>query len=99
MRESSRTTEVEQILDLGFGKCKLQVQVPENGNILDPKDLVGKDIVTSFVTLTREYFERLEVEVGGEEKRGQTKIKYIGGSVEAACALGVADGIIDLVGM
>lgn len=93
----SRTTEVEQILDLGFGKCKLQVQVPEKGNIQDPKDLVGRNVVTSFVSLTREYFEKLEVEMGGEERRGATKIKYVGGSVEAACALGVADGIVDLV--
>ena len=95
----SRTTEVEQILDLGFGKCKLQVQVPEKGNIQDPKDLVGRNVVTSFVSLTREYFEKLEVEMGGEERRGATKIKYVGGSVEAACALGVADGIVDLVGI
>ncbi|KAF8436107.1 ATP phosphoribosyltransferase-domain-containing protein [Terfezia claveryi] len=87
VRESC-TTEVEQILDLGFGKCKLQVQVPEMGDIQDPKDLVGQNIVTSFVSLTREYFEKLEV---------ATKIKYVGGSVEAACALGVADGIVDLV--
>jgi len=27
----------------------------------------------------------------------KTKIKFVGGSVEAACALGVADGIVDLV--
>ena len=27
----------------------------------------------------------------------RTRIKYVGGSVEAACALGVADGIVDLV--
>jgi ATP phosphoribosyltransferase len=27
----------------------------------------------------------------------KTVIKYVGGSVEAACALGVADGIVDLV--
>lgn len=94
----SRTTEVEQILDLGFGKCKLQVQVPEKGTIHDPKDLVGKNIVTSFVELTREYFENLELEKGGEACKGTTKIKYVGGSVEAACALGVADGIVDLVG-
>ena len=27
-----------------------------------------------------------------------TKVEYVGGSVEAACALGMADGIVDLVG-
>jgi len=95
--KESRTTGVEQILDLDFGKCKLQVQVPQDGAINDPRDLVGKNIVTSFVQLTREYFEKLEVDTGREEAKGSTKIQYVGGSVEAACALGVADGIIDLV--
>ena len=85
---------LDEILDLGFGKCKLQVQVPENGPILDPEQLVGKNVVTSFVKLTEQYFRRLE-KAEGDIK---TRITYVGGSVEAACALGVADGIVDLVG-
>ena len=97
------TTGVEQVLDLGFGKCALKVQVPEKGSISDPVDLVGKNVVTSFVGLAEKYFARLE---GQEISNGKvpvrnklrTKIKYVGGSVEAACALGVADGIVDLVG-
>ncbi|KAF8470230.1 hypothetical protein BDZ91DRAFT_771296 [Kalaharituber pfeilii] len=98
----SRTTEVEQILDLDFGRCKLQVQVPEKGYITQAKELVGKNIVTSFTELTREYFTELEREVMAEKGEdvtvlGSTKIKYVGGSVEAACALGVADGVVDLV--
>ncbi|KAK6536093.1 ATP phosphoribosyltransferase (ATP-PRTase) (ATP-PRT) [Arthrobotrys megalospora] len=92
---------VEEILELGFGKCKLQVQVPANGPIKDPKELVGKNVVTSFTHLSREYFKSLEVELYGAEaveKNGmKTVMKYVGGSVEAACALGVADGIVDLV--
>lgn len=85
---------LEEILDLGFGGCKLQIQVPEKGSITDPKELIGKNIVTSFTGLTQSYFTTLE----GKEKPS-TKIKYVGGSVEAACALGVADGIVDLVGV
>ena len=96
--KESRTTEVEQILDLGFGKCKLQVQAPQKGTIQDPSDLIGKNVVTSFVYLTRAYFEKLEMDTGREEAKGSTNIQYVGGSVEAACALGVADGIVDLVG-
>ncbi|EGX51066.1 hypothetical protein AOL_s00054g802 [Orbilia oligospora ATCC 24927] len=92
---------VEEILELGFGKCKLQVQVPANGPIKDPKELVGKTVVTSFTHLSRDYFNSLEVEMFGAEaveKNGmKTTMKYVGGSVEAACALGVADGIVDLV--
>ena len=112
---------VVEVLDLGFGRCKLQVQVPEKGEIKDARDLMGKNVVTSFVGLTERYFAKLEG-VGREEVNGEvesqrtevevgsgyaeapvrsrlkTKIKYVGGSVEAACALGVADGIVDLVG-
>ncbi|TGZ82804.1 HisG-domain-containing protein [Ascodesmis nigricans] len=116
-------TDVDELLDLGFGKCKLQVQVPEKGIYTTPEQLVGKNIVTSFTGLAGEYFEKLEREQGKKsagEKEGllateepavvkggarsgssmgrlKTKIKYVGGSVEAACALGVADGIVDLV--
>jgi len=31
------------------------------------------------------------------EATGKTKIKFVSGSVEAACQLGLADGIVDLV--
>jgi ATP phosphoribosyltransferase len=92
----TETTGVEELLDLGFGKCKLQVQAPANGEYLSPEQLVGKTIVTSFTNLSTKYFSDLEVKAGVEI--GQTTIKYVGGSVEAACALGVADGIVDLVG-
>ncbi|KAI9674406.1 MAG: ATP phosphoribosyltransferase (ATP-PRTase) (ATP-PRT) [Caeruleum heppii] len=116
----SDSTGVEQILDLGFGNCKLQVQVPEGGVMTSAEELVGKNVVTSFVNLTAAYFARLEANSprghlqnsnvsAGDASRplqnGQiyrktptrTKITYVGGSVEAACALGVADGIVDLV--
>lgn len=87
---------VTEVLDLGFGACKLQVQVPEKGDITEAKQLVGKNVVTSFTALSRQFFAGLE---GVSDREGslKTKIKYVGGSVEAACALGVADGIVDLV--
>lgn len=94
--EKDPTHGVEQVLDLDFGACKLQVQVPEKGNIDDPKQLVGKNIVTSFTNLAEKFFCGLENVTTAAELK--TSIKYVGGSVEAACALGVADGIVDLVG-
>jgi ATP phosphoribosyltransferase len=99
---------VEEVLKLGFGKCRLQVQVPEKGKLQTPKELVGRNVVTSFVGLTEQYFARLEGQEKGMTngdvaepltKRLKTQIEYAGGSVEAACALGAADGIVDLVGM
>jgi ATP phosphoribosyltransferase len=94
----------EEIMDLSFGGCKLQVQVPERGKYVEPKDLIGKNIGTSFVHLAEDYFAALEAAQEGSNvehdvrRKLRTKIIELSGSVEAACALGVADGIVDLVG-
>jgi ATP phosphoribosyltransferase len=106
--ESGKSTPQEdeggcvEVMDLGFGSCKLQVQVPEKGQYVKPSDLIGKNIGTSFVHLSEEYFAALEAEAdvanGTKSKKLKTKIIELSGSVEAACALGVADGIVDLVG-
>ena len=94
----------EEIMDLSFGACKLQVQVPEKGQYVEPKDLIGKNIGTSFVHLAEDYFAALERQQNGlndersAKRKLKTKIIELSGSVEAACALGVADGIVDLVG-
>lgn len=98
------TTGVVEVLDLDFGKCDLQVQVPQKGDLAKPEDLIGKNVVTSFTNLAEQYFRKLEAEQSGQtngevakDAKLKTTIKYVGGSVEAACALGVADGIVDLV--
>ncbi|KAK0263439.1 hypothetical protein B0A54_00796 [Friedmanniomyces endolithicus] len=101
------TSGVEQILDLGFGRCKLQVQVPEKGEVERPEQLVGKTIATSFDGLSRKYFRELERKVGGGEQvngsgeggewKLQTNILHLSGSVEAAYSLGMADAVVDLV--
>ena len=83
---------VTEQLRLGFGKCSLQVQVPEASSIKTVEDLAGKRIVTSFEVLAGQFFDKLDSKLGlsGDKK---TQIEYVGGSVEAACALGLADGI------
>lgn len=102
---STEDAGAEEVLDLQFGACKLQVQVPEQGSICDSRGLIGKNVCTSYVGLTEKYFAKLESEEQGSNNgdvppsnKLRTKIKYVGGSVEAACALGVADGVVDLVG-
>lgn len=95
------------VMDLGFGACKLQVQVPEKGKFATGEDLIGSTIGTSFVGLAADYFAKLEAKAAGEEdaanatagnRKLKTQIVELSGSVEAACALGVAEGIVDLVG-
>jgi ATP phosphoribosyltransferase len=107
-QEAAKPQGCETVMDLGFGACKLQVQVPAKGAYAETRDLIGKNIGTSFVRLAEEHFARLELEkegiVNGDGEQNlsgsklKTKIIELSGSVEAACALGVADGIVDLVG-
>jgi ATP phosphoribosyltransferase len=84
--------EVERVMDLGFGKCRLCVQAPVANNITDPAQLAGGRIVTSFPYLTQKYFKEFD-----EAKGVTTKVTEVSGSVEAACGLGLADAVVDLV--
>nr|KAJ3404821.1 ATP phosphoribosyltransferase (ATP-PRTase) (ATP-PRT) [Polyrhizophydium stewartii] len=103
---------VEELLQLGFGKCNLAVQVPEAGDYDSIDQLIGKRIATSFEGVVSKYFaaresglahetavELLRTNINAPALSGPTKtsIVYIGGSVETACTLGVADAIVDLV--
>jgi len=90
--ESEMQDLVVEELRLGFGKCSLQVQVPENSSIKTVDDLAGKRVVTSFEVLAGQYFKEVDTRLQLPEDQ-KTKIEYVGGSVEAACSLGLADGI------
>lgn len=89
---SESMVDVDHVMDLGFGKCKLCVQAPIVDNVTDVKTLAGGRIVTSFPDLTKQFFAKLD-----EEKGVKTRVKFVSGSVEAACGLGLADAIVDLV--
>merc|ERR1719261_2449715 len=78
-------------MNLGFGKCRLCIQAPASLGSTDAKDFLGKRIVTSFPSLTKKHFDSIGVEDHG------TKIRVVSGSVEAACGLGLADAVVDLV--
>ncbi len=84
--ESGR--EVEELLDLGFGRCRLVVAVRDESEITDPTDVPdGTRIATSFPRLTRGYFEELDISV---------EIAPVSGAAEIAPHLGVSDIIVDL---
>lgn len=84
-------SDVELLEKLDMGKCKLAVQAPV-GQVTDLSQLGGKRIATSFPNLTKSYFEKMI-----PEEENKVSIAYLSGSVEAACALGLADAIVDLV--
>lgn len=84
---------VDEILKTGFGVCQLAVQAPKVKKLQHPKELCGKRLATSFPYLTEKYFKSLAEEFN----LPMPTIRTISGSVEAACGLGLADGVVDLV--
>lgn len=90
--ETDMESSVKEIMPLGFGKCKLCVQVPEKGSLKTLDALAGKRVVTSFERLAALHLKNIDQQHGTS-----TSISYISGSVEAACSLGLADAIVDLV--
>ena len=80
--------DVEVRLRLGLGRCRLAVCVPEASRYESVEQLAGHRIATSFPEATRRFFQNHGVDV---------HLVTIRGSVEIMTALGVADGIVDLV--
>lgn len=86
VRESGR--EVEELLDLGFGRCRLVVAVREDSGITVPSEVPAETrVATSFPEISRRYFEDLGIPI---------RIASISGAVEIAPRLGVAEVIVDL---
>ena len=73
---------------LGFGKCRLSVAVPRNGNIKSISDLQDKKIATSYPNILGDFLR---------ERAIRATIHQISGSVEIAPRIGLADAICDLV--
>ena len=75
-----------EVLDLGFGKCRFALAVPEGADFYDGYDV--KRLASKYPHVTRDYFARKGMDVD---------IIKIEGSVELAPLLGLVDGIVDLV--
>jgi ATP phosphoribosyltransferase len=85
--ESGR--EVRTLLDLGFGRCRLAVAVPEGSPIQRASEVPsGSRVATSFPRITADFFKRAKVDI---------EIARVSGAAEIAPHLGVADIIVDLV--
>eukprot|EP00668_Euglena_longa_P014290 GGOE01018269.1.p1 GENE.GGOE01018269.1~~GGOE01018269.1.p1 ORF type:complete len:323 (-),score=80.72 GGOE01018269.1:299-1231(-) len=83
---------VNNEVDLGIGQCRLCLQWPTAMKYTSVEDMLGRRVVTSFPNIAKEYFDQLA--------KGQphgTTIQFLHGSVEAACGLGLADCVVDLV--
>ncbi len=88
IRESNRP-EVDELLDLAFGRCRLIVAVRDESTVADPAELEpGTRVATSFPGLATSFFESQGTPI---------QIVGVSGAAEIAPHLGVADVIVDLV--
>jgi ATP phosphoribosyltransferase len=88
MQRSPRLANLEVALKLGFARCKLKLAAAIDGDIQTISDLEGRTVATSYPGLTDKFLK----------DRGVTaEMVEMGGSVEVAPRVGVADAICDLV--
>ena len=85
VRESA--VDLEELLNLGYGSCRLVLAVPEASDISTVADLAGGTIATEFPTITTEYFETQGVDVNVVE---------VSGATELTPHVDIADGIVDI---
>jgi len=73
---------------LGFAKCRLSLAIPKDENYSDLTYFNHKRVATSYPKILGDFFNRENLVIYIEE---------IGGSVEIAPGIGLADGIFDIV--
>lgn len=81
-------TDLEQVLELGYGHCRVSAAVPVTSAAEKVEDLAGCRIATSHPRIAQTFFAERGIEVDVVRLRG---------SVEVAPKLGIADAIVDLV--
>lgn len=84
---TERGANVETLLDLKFGKASLVLAVPEDSDFEKAQDLEGKKVATEFPEITRQYFNKLGVNVN---------IIKVSGACEMTPHVGIADAIVDI---
>lgn len=80
--------ELPVLLELGYGRCRLEAAVPADASARTLDDLANLRLATSHPESTRRFFEARGVPV---------EVVPISGAVEVAPRMGLADGIVDLV--
>ena len=83
-----KNVNVEQVMNLGFGGCRLSLAVPREANYKDLKWFEGKRIATSYPGILSRFLTQNSI---------NAEIHTITGSVEIAPAIGMADSIFDIV--
>lgn len=79
---------IDVIKKLGFSKCKMSLAIPKDEVYRGPTYFQNKKIATSYPTILQKYFR---------DKNISVTIEKLGGSVEIATGIGLADAIFDIV--
>jgi ATP phosphoribosyltransferase len=75
------------LLDLEFGRCRLVVAAPEDGDISSIEALAGGTVATEFPRITREFFE---------ERGVDAEVVEVTGATELTPHVDMADAIVDI---
>jgi ATP phosphoribosyltransferase len=78
---------LEELLDLGFGRCRLVLAAPEDDDVTTPADLAGQTVATEFPRITRDYFD---------ERGVDAEIVEVTGATELTPHVDMADAIVDI---
>lgn len=79
---------VDEVMNLGFGACRISIAVPREVEYTDYTWLNGRRVATSYPRILGNFFA---------ENNIKAEIHEIAGSVEIAPAVGMADAIFDIV--
>jgi len=80
--------DIEVVQELGFAGCRLSLAIPREEAYGGLSYFNGKKIATSYPVILQKFLQ---------EKNIQAEIEQIGGSVEIAPGIGLAEGIFDIV--
>ena len=78
---------VQAMLDLGFGQCRLVVAAPEDDGITSVSELDGLTVATEFPNITRNFFDGRGVD---------PDIVEVSGATELTPHVDMADAIVDI---
>jgi len=79
--------DVVDLLDLEFGRCRIVLAAPEDGDIERAADVEGRTIATEFPTITRQFLA---------ERGIDADVVEVSGATELTPHVDVADAIVDI---
>ena len=80
-------SELSELLDLNYGRCRLVLAAPEDGHFTEPEQLEDKKVATEFPQITRQYFQGHGID---------TEIVEVTGATELTPHVEMADAIVDI---